>query len=78
MGSDATTITTLDSTGRVVLPAEVFSTLTGGAQGLRVGADLAQQLLRESVLPCVNTVTLAELPACQVAQQVDRRGQRGE
>jgi predicted nucleic acid-binding protein len=40
--------------------AEVFSTLTGGAQGLRIGAALAHQLLRESVLPYVKTVTLTE------------------
>lgn len=38
--------------------AEVFSTLTGGAQRLRIGADLAHRLLRESVLPCVQAVTL--------------------
>lgn len=38
--------------------AEVFSTLTGGAQGLRIGAGLAQRLLRESVLPYVQGVTL--------------------
>jgi predicted nucleic acid-binding protein len=38
--------------------AEVFSTLTGGTQGLRIGADLAHRLLRESVLPYVQAVTL--------------------
>lgn len=31
--------------------AEMSSWLTGGAQGLRAGADLAQRLMRESVLP---------------------------
>ena len=57
--------------------AEVFSTLTGGAQGLRVGADLAQQLLRESVLPYVKTVTLAERDVMAALAQAQSRGVRG-
>jgi predicted nucleic acid-binding protein len=57
--------------------AEVFSTLTGGAQGLRVGADLAQQLLRESVLPYVKTVTLAERDVMAALAQAQARGVRG-
>ena len=65
--------------------AEVFSTLTGDTWGLRVGADLAQRLLRESVLPYVKTVTLAErdvMAALAQAQaqpqaQAQSRGVRG-
>ena len=57
--------------------AEVYSTLTGGAQGLRVGADLAQRLLRESVLPYVKTVTLAERDLMAALAQARSRGVRG-
>jgi hypothetical protein len=45
-----------------------------GAQGLRVGADLAQQLLRESVLPYVKTVTLAERDVMAALAQAQSRG----
>lgn len=57
--------------------AEVFSTLTGGAQGLRVGSDLARRLLRESVLPYVKTVTLAERDVMAALAQAQSRGVRG-
>jgi AbrB family looped-hinge helix DNA binding protein len=57
--------------------AELFSTLTGGAQGLRVGADLAQRLLRESVLPYVKTVTLAERDVMAALAQAQSSGVRG-
>jgi predicted nucleic acid-binding protein len=56
--------------------AEVFSTLTGGNQRLRVGADLAQGLQGESVLPFVKTVTLAERDV--MAAHPCRRGKREE
>jgi predicted nucleic acid-binding protein len=48
-----------------------------GAQGLRVGADLAQQLLRESVLPYVKTVTLAERDVMAALAQAQSRVVRG-
>lgn len=57
--------------------AEVFSTLTGGAHGLRVSADLAQRLLRESVLPYVKTVTLSERDLMSALAQAQLRGVRG-
>jgi predicted nucleic acid-binding protein len=57
--------------------AEVFSTLTGGAQGLRIGADLAHQLLRESVLPYVKAVTLTERDVMAALAQAQSRGVRG-
>jgi predicted nucleic acid-binding protein len=57
--------------------AEVFSTLTGGAQGLRIGADLAQRLLRESVLPFVKTVALTEREVMAALGQAQLRGVRG-
>jgi predicted nucleic acid-binding protein len=57
--------------------AEVFSTLTGVAHGLRIGADLAQQLLRESVLPFVKTVTLTERDVMAALGEAQSRGVRG-
>ncbi len=57
--------------------AEVFSTLTGGAQGPRVGANLAHRLLKESVLPYVKTVTLAEREVMAALAQAQSRGVRG-
>jgi predicted nucleic acid-binding protein len=58
--------------------AEVFAFLTGGARGLRVGADLAQRLLRESVLPYVKTVTLTERDVMAALAQAQARGVRGD
>lgn len=58
-------------------PAEVFSTLTGATLGLRVGADLAHRLLRESVLPYVTTVKLAEHEVMAALAQAQSRGVRG-
>jgi predicted nucleic acid-binding protein len=54
--------------------AEVFSTLTGGAHGLRVSADLAQRLLRESVLPFVKTVALTERDVMAALGEAQSRG----
>ena len=57
--------------------AEVFSTLTGGTQGLRIGADLAHRLLRESVLPYVQAVTLDADEMMSALAHARARGVRG-
>jgi predicted nucleic acid-binding protein len=57
--------------------AEVFSTLTGGVQGTRVGAALAVQLLKESVLPYVKAVTLGERDLMSALAAAQERGVRG-
>ncbi len=57
--------------------AEVFSTLTGGANAPRVGADLAHRLLSESILPHVKTVTLTERDVMTALAQAQSRGVRG-
>ncbi len=56
---------------------ETFSTLTGGRLGVKVDADFAAQLLRETVLPRVQVVELgmAELlAALRLARQHGVRG----
>lgn len=57
--------------------SEVFSTLTGGAQGLRIGADLARRLLDESVLPYVKTVSLTQRDVMSALGEAQSRGVRG-
>jgi predicted nucleic acid-binding protein len=57
--------------------AEVFSTLTGGGREPRVTADVALQLLRESVLPYVKTVTLTERDVMAALAEAQARGVRG-
>lgn len=51
--------------------AEVFSTLTGGAQGLRVGAELAQRRLSKSGAEA--TVTLDVKHFAALVRQGDPR-----
>jgi predicted nucleic acid-binding protein len=57
--------------------AEAFSTLTGGGQGLRLGADLAVRLLRDSVMPFVKTVGLSERDILAALGESQSRGVRG-
>lgn len=57
--------------------AEVFSTLTGGAQGWRIDAELAHRLLHESVMPYVNTVTLDAQGVMAALAQARSHGVRG-
>lgn len=37
---------------------ETFATLTGGKLGMRVDADVAAKMIRESIVPCVEFVEL--------------------
>jgi predicted nucleic acid-binding protein len=56
---------------------ETFATLTGGRLGLRVDADVAAMMIRESIVPCVNFVDLAvdEIVAAQGSAR--KQGVRG-
>jgi hypothetical protein len=56
--------------------AEAFSTLTGGGQGLRLAADLAVRLLRDSVMPFVKTVGLSERDILAALGESQSRGVR--
>jgi predicted nucleic acid-binding protein len=38
---------------------ETFATLTGGKLGMRVDADVAAKMIRESVVPCVSFLELS-------------------
>lgn len=57
--------------------AEVFATLTGGNRKPRVDADIALQLLEQSVLPFVTTVTLSGRDVVNALSQAKARGVRG-
>lgn len=56
---------------------ETFSTLTGGRLGVRADADLAAQLLNETILPRVRVIELNTLELLAGLQQAKRRGVRG-
>lgn len=57
--------------------AELFSTLTGGRIEPRVAPDLAEQLLRESILPHVKSVTIGERDLMSALRDAHARGVRG-
>ena len=56
---------------------ESFATLTGGKLGMRVDADVAAKMIRESVVPCVTFVELSvdEILAAQGSAR--QQGVRG-
>jgi hypothetical protein len=56
---------------------ETFSTLTGGRLGVRADADLAAQLLNETILPRVQVIELNTSELLAALQQAKRRGVRG-
>jgi predicted nucleic acid-binding protein len=56
---------------------ETFATLTGGRLGVRIDADVAAQIIRESIVP---RVSFAELNACAVIEALadaKKHGVRG-
>lgn len=57
--------------------AEVFSTLTGGMHAPRIDANIAWQLLKESVLPFVKSVALTERDMVSALADARDRGVRG-
>ena len=56
---------------------ETFSTLTGGKLGVRVDADLAAQLLTETVLPRVRVVETGITELLAALQLARKQGVRG-
>lgn len=56
---------------------ETFATLTGGRLGMRVDADVAAKMIRESIVPCVRFVELSvdEIIAAQGSAR--KQGVRG-
>jgi hypothetical protein len=56
---------------------ETFSTLTGGRLGIRVDADLAARLLRESFRPRVKIILLAEEDLFDCLDHARNHGVRG-
>jgi predicted nucleic acid-binding protein len=56
---------------------ETFSTLTGGKLGVKVDADLAAQLLRETVLPRVRVVELGIEEVLDALRLARKHGVRG-
>lgn len=56
---------------------ESFSTLTGGKLGVKVDADLATQLLSETVLPRVQVIDLGIEEIMSALRQARKLGVRG-
>lgn len=56
---------------------ETFSTLTGGKLGIKVDADLAAQLLRETILPRVRIIELSAEEQLTALRQARKHGVRG-
>jgi predicted nucleic acid-binding protein len=56
---------------------ETFSALTGGRLGMRVDADLASQLLTQTVLPRVQVVELSNAELLEALRQAKKQGVRG-
>lgn len=57
--------------------AETFSILTGGRHGRRLGAATAARLIEQSVLPFVQTQTLAGEDIMAALAECELRGVRG-
>ena len=78
--SHAESLALLTQVGNVVYAhafLETFSTLTGGKLGVKVDADLAAQLLRETVLPRVGVVELGIEEVLGALRLARRHGVRG-
>jgi len=56
---------------------ETFSTLTGGRLGMKVDADLAAQLLNETVLPRVQVIELGSAELLAALRLARKQGVRG-
>src|ERR1700726_5017875 len=57
--------------------SEVYSILTGGRLGFRVSAEIAAQLLEQSVLPNVEVITLSARELIAGLNEAPSRGVRG-
>lgn len=70
----------LNQTGNWTSPHalnETFATLTGGRLGLRVDADVAAKMIRESIVPCVNFVELGVDEIIEAQGCARKQGVRG-
>lgn len=56
---------------------ETFATLTGGRLGMRVDADVAAQMIRESIVPCVSFAELNVDEIVQAQSSARKHGVRG-
>jgi predicted nucleic acid-binding protein len=56
---------------------ETFATLTGGKLGMRVDADVAAKMIRESIVPCVSFVDLTADEIIEAQGITRKRGVRG-
>ena len=56
---------------------ETFSTLTGGKLGIKVDADLATRLLRETILPRIRVIELSGDELLAALGDARKRGVRG-
>ncbi|MFO1482850.1 MAG: PIN domain-containing protein [Verrucomicrobiaceae bacterium] len=56
---------------------ETFATLTGGRLGIRVDADFASRLLRETILPKVQVVEMTVDDILTATAQARKQGVRG-
>jgi len=57
--------------------AEVFSILTGGRLGRRIGAATAARLLEQSIVPMVEVVSLTAREILATLKAAEARGARG-
>ncbi len=56
---------------------ETFATLTGGRLGTRIDPDVAAQMIRESIVPCVQFVELSVDEILLAQAEARRHGVRG-
>lgn len=56
---------------------ETFATLTGGRLGMRIDADVAAQMTRESIRPCVQFVELTVDDILDAQAKARQQGVRG-
>jgi predicted nucleic acid-binding protein len=72
--------TLLSQTGNCTSPHalnETFATLTGGRMGIRVDADVAAKLIRESIVPWVTFLELSVDEILESQSSARKQGVRG-
>lgn len=56
---------------------ETFASLTGGRLGMRVDADVAAMMIRESIVPCVQFVDITLENILEAQKKARKQGVRG-
>jgi predicted nucleic acid-binding protein len=56
---------------------EVFATLTGGRLGVRIDADVAAAMIRESIVPCVRFIEISVEDVVTAQGNARQQGVRG-